>query len=633
MTSKIRVLSDHTINKIAAGEVIENPSSVIKELVENSLDALATEITVEIRSGGRQLIRVTDNGCGMNNDDALLCFERHATSKLKEIEDIYALDTMGFRGEAIPSIASISKFTLLTRLNDKSASAELGTMVIVEGGRILQCAPVECALGTSIEVKALFFNIAVRKKFQRSPSYDTTEILRVVLLQALANPHVKFTLISNQETLLATQMPQTTDFEELLGARIKSLLGDEFFRQQCYLEGSNEECSLKGFVGMPSYTKHNRTEQFILVNRRPIVSSLVSCALRDGYGSALPTGRFPACALHLTLPADLLDVNVHPQKREVRLRQEHRLKALISEAVEKALQKNAFAFPSPFAADQTNGWHELSFAPPANFVAAPMPSFRGDLPSYNVIFDEKEPFEPYIKPELSAAMPVETKTEALNHALQQPELFEVLPETKSTYKVIATLQRYILAQPITHTSNNSKAVLCFIDQRAAHGRIIYENLMAQQAQPLELQTLLIPYTMDFISSEAAMLREHLDVLHTMGIQIKEFGANTFVVDALPTVFGNVDMHKFIGEILHDLHDFGSSDSMRRENEKRIAAIASRTAVSGDRKLSVEEAQVLLDRLLACQQPFQCPHGKVVIASLTQQDIGNLFLMRSNNGLS
>lgn len=631
MTSKIRVLSDHTINKIAAGEVIENPASVVKELVENSLDALAAEITVEIKSGGRQLIRITDNGCGMNSDDALLCLERHATSKLKDIEDIYALDTMGFRGEAIPSIASISKFTLLTRLNDKANAGQLGTMVIVEGGKILQCASVECALGTSIEVKQLFFNIAVRKKFQRSPSYDTTEILRVVLLQALANPQVKFTLISNQETLLTTPLPPTTNFEELLGERIKSLLGDEFFRQQCYLEGSCEDCSLQGFIGVPSYTKHNRTEQFILVNRRPIVSPLISCALREGYGSALQSGRYPACVLHLTLPADLLDVNVHPQKREVRLRQEHQLKALISGAVEKTLQKQAFTFPSSFVEAYASVRHDLSFAVKPNFMAAPSPAFSGELPAYNFPFDDKEPFEPYVKPVVSIPAPSEVKAAPSKTLPQQSELFEALPKVTNSYKVIATLQRYILAQPVS-ISGNSAVVLCLIDQRAAHGRIIYEKLMAQQTGHLELQTLLIPYTFDFTASEAAMLREHLAVLQSMGIQIKEFGANTFMVDALPAVFGNVDMHKFISEVVNDLHAFGSSDSMRRENEKKIAAIASRTAVSGEKRLTVEEAQALVDHLTSCQQPNQCPHGKAVITSLSLQDIGNLFMRSNKNEL-
>lgn len=201
MSSKIRVLSDDTINKIAAGEVIENPASVVKELAENSLDSGATEITVEIREGGRQLIRITDNGCGMSSDDALLCLERHATSKLKNVDDIEEIATMGFRGEAIPSIASISKFTLFSRPNHVEIDGQPGTMVIVDGGKILKCCSVECAKGTTIEVKSLFFNVPVRKKFQRSPAYDAAEICRIVTLLALANPEIKFQLISNQETL------------------------------------------------------------------------------------------------------------------------------------------------------------------------------------------------------------------------------------------------------------------------------------------------------------------------------------------------------------------------------------------------------------------------------------------------
>nr|MBA2726763.1 DNA mismatch repair endonuclease MutL [Parachlamydiaceae bacterium] len=345
MSSKIRVLSDDTINKIAAGEVIENPSSVVKELTENSIDAGATEITIEIREGGRQLIRISDNGCGMNGDDALLCLERHATSKLKAVDDIEALVTMGFRGEAMPSIASISKFTLLTRLSETAIEDQPGTMVIVDGGKIVKCCPVECSKGTTIEVKSIFFNVPVRRKFQKSPSYDAAEICRIVTLLALANPEIKFQLISNQETIISAPAFPKDSFQEALNERVQQILGNDFSRGLCPLTGMTGEYTLQGFLGLPASTKHNRTGQYLFINRRAVSSPLVSYAIREGYGTMLSTGRHPIYVLHLTMPGNLLDVNVHPQKREVRLRQEHVLKDLIIRSVSDSLQRGGAKAP------------------------------------------------------------------------------------------------------------------------------------------------------------------------------------------------------------------------------------------------------------------------------------------------
>ena len=234
-SSKIRVLDEHTINKMAAGEVIESPASVVKELVENSLDAQATDICVEIKSGGRQLIRVTDNGCGMNPDDALLCLERHATSKIKEVEDIQSIFTMGFRGEAIPSIASISKFILLT-----CAQEGKGTLLIVEGGKIIQCGEAVRSQGTTIEVKSLFFNVPVRKKFQKSPAYDANEILKIITILSLGHPHVKFQMIDNEKSVLQTGMPIETDFKEQMKDRIATVLGAEFIKACSPLDIAND---------------------------------------------------------------------------------------------------------------------------------------------------------------------------------------------------------------------------------------------------------------------------------------------------------------------------------------------------------------------------------------------------------
>ena len=338
---RIRVLSDQTINKIAAGEVIENPASVVKELVENSLDAGATTICVEIQEGGRQLIRISDDGSGMSHDDALLCLERHATSKISEVEDIEALVTMGFRGEAIPSIAAISKFTLLTasRSAQEGNAADKGTLITVEGGRLISSSPAARSPGTTIEVKSLFFNVPVRRKFQKSPSFDAQEILKMLGFLALAYPTVQFELISDQKTVLKTpSLSSNLSFIDLLNKRLESVLGKEYAAGLIPLTFQHDFCELIGYIGSPTSHKPNRSGQHLFINQRLVVSPLISSAIREGYDTMLPTNRYPTFVLHLRLKGNLLDVNVHPQKKEVRLRQEAQLKETIIHAVQSALR-------------------------------------------------------------------------------------------------------------------------------------------------------------------------------------------------------------------------------------------------------------------------------------------------------
>ena len=611
MQSKIRVLSEHTINKIAAGEVIENPSSVVKELVENSLDAGATDICVEIKGGGRQMIRVTDNGCGMSSDDALLCLERHATSKIKEVEDLHTIWTMGFRGEAIPSIASISKFTLLTCPNVEGQPAKEGTMVLVDGGKIMRCCPAACAPGTTIEVKSLFFNIPVRKKFQKSPAYDTNEILKVLSLQALANPGIKFQLISNQETLLSAPLPTRKTFEGQLGERAASVLGNDFFESTCPLEGSKGECHLQGVIGLPGYTRQNRTGQYLFINKRAVSSPFVAYAIREAYGPTIGTHRYPVFVLHLTLPGHLVDVNVHPQKREVRLRQEMVLKDLIVQSVEKALQQ---AGSSPFI-ELGSTAHELPRPQPLPFTAFVRPLH--DIPQTPALLREES------KPVTAVQAPIPSRMPEA-----PPVLFKESPKCVQIPRVIATIANYILIDPSTLEKFGNEG-LCLVDQRAAHSRIIYEKLaQAQSAETqrgnLQVQSLLIPYTLETTTLESSLLREQLESLNALGISIKEFGPNTFAVDALPQVFGNTDLRALLTELVQRLRDFQDSSAYRTEQVRLVALAASRAAVAKNKRLPVEEAQALLSQLMNCQMPYQCPLGKPIMAQIKPDDLARHF---------
>lgn len=594
MASKIRVLDEHTINKIAAGEVIENPASVVKELVENSLDAGATDVCVEIRGGGRQLMRITDNGSGMDPDDALLCLERHATSKIRNVADIHEIDTMGFRGEAIPSIASISKFTLLTC----PPSAATGTMVIVDGGKIVQCAPAACSSGTVIEVKSLFFNVPVRKKFQRSPAYDANEVLKVLTSLALGYPHIKFQLINDQKVVFSTQLPASQEFSEQLGQRIKDILGVDFFESTTVLQGEREGYAVRGYIGLPSSTRSNRLGQYLFINQRAVTSSLVSFAVRNGYGTALPTGRHPVYVLHLSIPGSLVDVNVHPQKREVRLRQEQDLKEMLMQAVSEALQGSRIV-----------PWEESSVSDPMTIpdaIATPFPQFimpKYELPKYEL---------PVASPTRPAPSPV-MRQEPLPSLLpsEPPQQF-VVP------RVLAILRHYILIEAMAGDG------LCLIDQKAAHARVIFEKLEGQLKGEIPVQGLLVPYAFEVTAVESALLLENLDALNRLGINMHQAGPQRFLVDAFPVCFGNVEPQQLIGDIIEGMCDYEDNELLKREQIKRLSMAASRASISQRARLSLFEAQSLTEQLMRCTNPYHCPVGRPTMATLTYEELGKRF---------
>lgn len=612
MVSRIRVLDEQTINQIAAGEVIENPASVVKELVENAIDALSTEICVEIKGGGRQLIRITDDGIGMNADDAVLCLERHATSKIKDVEDIHAILTMGFRGEAIPSIASISKFTLITC--PRESKNHMGTMVIVDGGKIFQCAPAARSPGTTIEVKSLFFNVPVRKKFQRSPAYDANEIMKMLSNIALGHPEIKFQLISDQKTLLNTAA-DGGDFIEFLGRRAEAILGDDFNSAKCIVDIKNEEYKLQGFIGSPSYSRHNRTGQYLFINKRAVVSPLISYAVRDAYATTLSSGRHPVFVLHLTMSGDLVDVNVHPQKREVRLRQEQALRELVMQGVRRALQKREGSF------EIERSFEPIELPTPPIEVASKESflsrQFIEKPSSHSWGMDEKLKISPLERP-----MPVQTE------APREPSLL-LGAVSKVTPKILTTIKQYILVDAETTGDlfyKQPREGLCLIDQKAAHSRVIFEKLCQQKLKrnQLPVQSLLIPQTFDVTPVEAAQLLENLNNLNHMGIGIRRLGTCTFVIDAIPYFFGNADIQSLLTEMVHSIREFQDGDIVEKEREKLIAIAASRASVSNGKKMSLEEAQGLINQLILCEMPSQCPLGKPTWILIGQEELSKKF---------
>lgn len=591
MNAKIRVLSEDTINKIAAGEVIENSASVIKELVENSLDAGATDIHIEIKGGGRQLIRITDNGCGMGHDDALLCLERHATSKIREVQDIEDVGTLGFRGEAIPSIASISKFTLLTCPHTEEATA---TMVIVEGGTIQKHCSAARSPGTTIEVKSLFYNVPVRRKFQKAPAHDTNEILKTVSGLALAHPTISFELVSDQESLLRARAPQDNTFLAGLSDRITAVLGREFIGQCAPVDHSREGLSIKGFVGLPTYSKPNRTGQHLFINGRAVVSPLVAFLVRDAYGTALPTNRHPVFVLHLNVPGDLVDVNVHPQKREVRLRQNDLLKQLILESVGKTLQGSAGFIPPP--------------QPVLERVFTPIP--------------ETNPL-PWDEPTITLE-PLMREVEPTPVIVEMPPQETLFVPTLTPPRVLLAVRGFILLDPAScrHLPDQVReaATLLVLDQRAAHHRVLFEQLRNHKSAPS--QPLLIPETLELTALEAACLREALPQIHAIGFDIDEFGQNTFLVRAIPAELEATDTTTVLCELVDQLRDYQSHSLPERD--KKLSSTASRFALTRKQQLTLMEAQHLVDRLFQCESPLQCPQGKPTIIGIGENQLAKQF---------
>lgn len=609
MSPKIRILDEHTINKIAAGEVIENPASVVKELVENAIDAGSTEICVEIKGGGRQLVRVTDNGCGMSSDDALLCLERHATSKIRTVEEIHELSTMGFRGEAVPSIAAISKFSILTRSPEKDSSE--GTMVLVEGGKIIKCCPVACSSGTTMEVKSLFFNVPVRKKFQKSPAHDANEILKTLTLISLGHPHIKFRLINDQETILNAPLPKGSSFVEQLKERIGSVLGGDYIEGCIPIEGGNGEYHIHGWIGMPFHHRQNRTGQHLFINHRGIQSPLVGFAVKDGYGTTLPAQRHPIYVLHLTMAGGLVDVNVHPQKREVRLRQEHILRELIVESVRQGLQKSG------------NPQREL-LNPLQSPVESPpliLPQLRAYAPSVSPCFSPAPPIA------YKEAIETSATYSPLPLPLPQEFAFDMPPKPmRNIPKVIASIPRYLILEGTPEDAPIRKSGLCLVDQRAAHARVIFEKLCRRRSlAPLETEHLLIPHTIELPPTDAQTLKQHVNMLENLGIGLKEFGRHSFLLDALPSVMGNIDPTTFIQEVISTLNEAGTAKLLEEHVNRRIALAAVRASVVTDRRLTITEGQALIGQLFACDTPWYCPQGKPTLATIASEEICKFFL--------
>jgi DNA mismatch repair protein MutL len=610
---RIRLLSETVASQVAAGEVVERPASVVKELVENSLDAGARNIDVVIRRGGISLVRVIDDGCGMDRDDTLLSLERHATSKIRSAADLQAVATLGFRGEALPSIASVSRFRLTTREGDAIA----GTEIIVNGGKIDVVRDGGEAPGTQVEVRSLFYNLPARRKFLRSENTESRNIEHQIHLQAIGHPEIGFSLMRDDRIVF--QLPATAT----LGDRIRDLYGVELLQRLVEVNGAaSSKIGINGFIGQAGLSRQTRSQQLLFVNGRAIESNLITGAVREGYHTALMKGQYPVTFLFVELDPAAVDVNVHPAKREVRFRDPNSVREVVVRCIQQTLEHARADWQEKF-----RGPVRPATTAGVSAKAVPDLSLRSEVTAPEATHREL----PHLGPVAAVVHPSRRPSEIAGEAfpLSQPRLDSagdapVLPQQRATksaqqqFEIIGVLSKlYVLME------NANGLVL--VDQHAAHERVLFEELrrrMEQQGVPT--QKLLLPQTFDVPPRDADWIEQNLPVLQRMGIGIESFGPGTFKIDSLPSFLDVSDGAQFMRKVIDDLKSASNNASAIRLGEEMIAKTVCRHAVKANDPLRYLEVEKLIRDLLDCDLPYCCPHGRPTMIQISLAELEKKF---------
>jgi DNA mismatch repair protein MutL len=578
--SRVHLLSDTLASQVAAGEVIERPASVVKELVENSLDAEARSIEIMIRRGGISLIRVTDDGIGMDRDDALLCLERHATSKIRTAADLAIVGTLGFRGEALPSIASVARFRLTTR--EKEAVA--GTEVIVAGGKIETVRDGGEAPGTQIEVRSLFYNLPARRKFLRSENTETRHIEHQLNLQAIGHPEVAFSLLRDER--LVFQLPATKTLRD----RIRDLLGSELLARLLEVEpAARGKVRVSGFIGQAGVSRASRAQQFVFVNGRAVESPVIGAALKEGYHTALMKGQFPVTLLFVALDPAEVDVNVHPAKREVRFRDPAGVREAVVAAIRRTLEGDRESWQEQFRAPERTGTSFVSPAPP---LAPP------------------EAAQPILS--------VPTRPPALTTTAPFSPDQERRPVGQHQFRILGILNKlYVLME-------NAEG-LVLVDQHAAHERILFEELRRRmEEQGVPSQRLLLPQVIELAPRDAEWIERNLATLRKMGLGVEEFGRHTFKLESLPPFLSGAEPARLLQDVIDSLKSASNHSSPLRLGEEMIAKTVCRHAVKANDLLRHPEVEKLIRDLLECELPYCCPHGRPTMIQISLGELEKKF---------
>ena len=599
--SKIRVLADHVANQIAAGEVVERPASVAKELVENSIDAGATRITIEIEAGGRRLLKVSDDGEGMVRDDAILAFERHATSKIRETDDLGAIATLGFRGEALASIASVAKVELTTCLEGASAA----TRVTIDGGRMREVKDAAHPRGTTIIVRDLFFNIPARRKFLRSEATETYHLTNLVTHYALAHPEIAFTFVNNGREVVRTAPAK--DLRE----RAYQVFGEEFLKNLLAVDsGEPEFARVTGFVSAPRDRRTSRDSQYLFVNRRFVHDRMIGRALSEAYRSILPYGVYPAALLFIETPLDEVDVNVHPAKTEVRFRRQAAVADAVREAVRAALASASYVPPpEPPTMMATAAVTSIAPQPRIEFVPTPPPP-----PS--------APVEP-------SGDEIARDIEIMLRSVPQSVQSASLPPLNSADKIARAVTAESLSINIRPLGQLDESFiiatddqgLLLIDQHVAHERILFDKYRALEAERrTDSQQMLVPETFDLTPAQTAVFDDLLPELEKYGFELMLLSGRTVAIRAVPADLPAAEARNMLFELLDTVDAEKKTSAPETMRDEIAASLACHAAIKVNMPLAPEKMRWLIDRLLQTSSPTTCPHGRPVILRLSTRDI-------------
>ena len=617
----IRILPADVAGRIAAGEVIERPASVLKELTENAIDAGATRIRILTEDGGRKLIQVIDNGKGMDQQDAMMCIEAHATSKISSQGDVGQIKTLGFRGEALPSISSVSHFELQTR----TADSAVGTEVIVDNGAIAAIRECGCAPGTSIKVGYLFGNLPARRKFLRGANTEDSYMEEMMLLLALSRPDISFELLQNNRTVLRAQ--GTAD----IGVRVQMLLGKDAFQAMLPVEYTEDDIHVSGFISRPGFTQKSRREQRIIINGRAAAADTVYFAIREAYDTLIPQGRYPGVVLYLELPPERVDVNVHPSKREVRFREPMRVSAAVTTAI-----RNALRCLSSFG---MNGEETVAAPPHSHEVAgtpdAPLPS-RPVTPAQPLAFQPIQsplPFAPTTETQdgrrQAPQRPAETPAAPVQAAAQQttkPQTTPAQPPMPADAAPIAAAPavafRLLGRVGKEYLAAESNGGIIVINIHSAHQRILFEELLANlRSEHVMQQQLLLPVTLELAPDDARILARQLDHFKALGYTIEPFGGNAFLITPTPANIKDAELGSVMRDIISDLrHDSVTN----RQSATHLAQLAARHAVRNNAELSQQDQLRLIERLLRCDMPYADPAGLPTMLNITTGELAKRF---------
>ena len=596
---KIKQLDDILANKIAAGEVIERPANVVKELVENSIDASSSKIDIIIEEGGMNLIQIIDDGSGMDKDDARLCFSRHATSKIYNDQDLFCIQTLGFRGEAIPSVASISHFVL------KTSDGSQGSTVIYEFGKFIEQKQSDLNRGTNISVSKLFQNVPARLKYVKSVNAEFAHIQNYVERLSLSHPDIAFTLIHNDK------MTYKTNGNGNLLEVIHQIYGLSVVKNMLNLKAGNDEFQIEGFIGKIEVNRASKNHIVTMVNHRIVKNQVAIDAINQAYRKYLADNRYPIAVINIEIDPYLVDVNVHPSKLEVKFSKEYELKKMIFDAVSKTLENVNLTYQ----------------------VKEERPVFKPQLDQMDLDIDFRQEIPTKVQDKPQASFIQEKKQplfvhEEKNEYITEPveKLFEEPIQLEKVEVSLKEMKKKIFVKAQIHGTyivGEDDSGMYLIDQHAAQERINYEYFLEKYSHPdMTMRDLLIPITVEYPLSECMMIEERKDLLKEVGIDLEPFG-NGFIIKQLPMWMNQINEHLFIEDMIQQILKDNKIDLLSLQ-EHAIATLSCKASLKGNSHLSIESMQTIVDNLMRCDNPYVCPHGRPTIIHYSAYELEKLF---------